>query len=200
VTNAPGGESQSVGAPNAGRDATIGAPGMGADMRVKVPRKAGLSDPSGGQGRGGNEPSEGSLRAKPRADEQERDMRRFTQGERAYDREALGTYTGCGVDRRGRVVKVSVLTRGDPASRLKGRRARTEREVSRGRSTRRECSGGTHARSDSKRAEEGPNESESESVMSLECEQSQMTRRSGRVQGKADDFCGALRRGKEQRR
>lgn len=59
------------------------------------------------------------------------------QGERARDREALVTK----VRRRrsdGRAVKECVLTWGDLALRLKGRRCKPEREVSRGRISRRE--------------------------------------------------------------
>ena len=56
------------------------------------------------------------------------------QGERAGNREALaikGTRRRAG----GRVVKVTTLTWGDLASRLKGRHREVEREVSRGRSS-----------------------------------------------------------------
>lgn len=58
------------------------------------------------------------------------------QGERAKDREALGVKAR---RRRsgGRAVKDGVLTRGDLALRLKGRRREAEREVSRGHSSRR---------------------------------------------------------------
>lgn len=57
-----------------------------------------------------------------------------SQGERANLREALATKGG----RRkpgDRAVKVTTLTWGDLASRLKGRRSEAEREVSRGRSS-----------------------------------------------------------------
>ena len=59
------------------------------------------------------------------------------QGERARDREALVTKVG---RRRsdGRAVKECVLTWGDLALCLKGRQRKLEREVSRGRSSRRE--------------------------------------------------------------
>jgi len=69
------------------------------------------------------------------------------QGERANGREALVTkfrWRRSG----GRAVKECVLTWGDLASRLKGRRCKLEREVSRGRSSWLE------------RADEGPNEKE----------------------------------------
>jgi hypothetical protein len=75
------------------------------------------------------------------------------QGERANDREALVIKArwrrsgGC-------AVKECVLTRGDLALRLKGRRLLPEREVSRGRSS----AGSPSLRRERKR--EGPNESE----------------------------------------
>ena len=63
------------------------------------------------------------------------------QGERASDREALATK---GMRRRSGdcAVKVVVLTWGDLALRLKGRRWKAEREVSRGRSSRVEAGQG----------------------------------------------------------
>jgi hypothetical protein len=69
------------------------------------------------------------------------------QGERANGREALVAnfrWRRSG----GRAVKECVLTWGDLASCLKGRRCKSEREVSRGRS------------SSLERADEGPNEKE----------------------------------------
>ena len=75
------------------------------------------------------------------------------QGERAWNREALVIKArwrrsgGC-------AAKECVLTWGDLALRLKGRRACPEREVSRGRSS----SGSQPTRPERKR--EGPNESE----------------------------------------
>ena len=75
------------------------------------------------------------------------------QGERASNREALVTkarWRRCGDC----AVKVCVLTRGDLALRLKGRRCKPEREVSRGRSS---CKPGP-LRPQGK--SEGPNESE----------------------------------------
>jgi hypothetical protein len=68
------------------------------------------------------------------------------QGERAWNREALVAKArrrksgGC-------AVKECVLTRGDLALRLKGRRGDTEREVSRGHSSR-EAKGRTRRRAD----------------------------------------------------
>ena len=55
------------------------------------------------------------------------------QGERAQYREALVTEVWCRKS-GGRAGKECVLTRGDLASCLKGRRCKSEREVSRGRS------------------------------------------------------------------
>ena len=67
------------------------------------------------------------------------------QGERASDREALATK---GKRRRsgGCAAKVIVDIRGDLALRLKGRRCKPEREVSRGRSSRGAAAGGEEAK------------------------------------------------------
>ncbi len=109
---------------------------------------------------------------------------RASRGERAKDREAPEAKGSCGRS-GGRAAKVSVLTRGDPASRLKGRRAHARRRksaeavVARNRSR---TGGDSPDHPEDFGPREGPNEAESESIMSLRRKSPQMPGQPGRAE------------------
>ena len=93
------------------------------------------------------------------------------QGERARFRKALvvkgqaaSDWTSFGRKSGGRAVKECVLTRGDLVLRLKGRRGDTEREVSRGRSSRWSGTKGQTSRRVDRRAPWQRNASEARSI------------------------------------
>jgi hypothetical protein len=101
--------------------ASFSAPSMGIDLEVKVLPEIGHSNRSEPQGRNREEPSGGSGERNRGPTYRNRIRGGAEQGERAEVREALVTEAR----RRtsgGRAVKVDVLTWGDLASRLKGRR------------------------------------------------------------------------------
>lgn len=94
---------------------------MCAPLEVEVLPEAGHSDRTEAQGRKGDRPSEGSVEGNHGPTYRNRIRGGADQGERATDRKALvakGTRRKSG----GGVVKGCVLTGGDLASRLKGRR------------------------------------------------------------------------------
>jgi len=108
---------------------------MGVLLRVQVPPRADHSERSEAQLRKGDRPWGGSVDRNCEPMDKNRIRGAAKQGERAYNREALVVkakwrrFGGC-------AVKEYVLTWGDLASCLKGRRCESEREVSRGRSSR----------------------------------------------------------------
>ncbi len=101
------------------------APGMGIDLEVEVLPRAGHSERREAQSVGPRGRREGSVERSYGPTNRNRIQGGAGQGERAYGREALVTK----VRQRksgGRAAKVDVLTRGDLASRLKGRRGSQE--------------------------------------------------------------------------
>jgi len=111
------------------------APGMGSDLEVKVLWGAWSQEPRANRKAPRREDgAEGSGERNRGSTYRNRIEGDADQGERANDREALVTK---GKRRRSgdRAGKATVLTRGDLALRLKGRRREAEREVSRGRSS-----------------------------------------------------------------
>ena len=93
---------------------------MGATLEVQVLPKAGHSERSEAQGRKGDRPSEGSVERSRGPTNRNRIRGDADRGERANDREALVTKGG-GVN-PAVVRRRRVLTWGDLALRLKGRR------------------------------------------------------------------------------
>ena len=129
------------------------APSMGALLRVKVPPQVDHDERSEAQLHEGDRVWGGSVERSCEPMNKNRIEGVAEQGERARNRKALVIKAkrrrsgGC-------AAKECVLTRGDLASCLKGRRPMPEREVSRGRSS----AGSQPHRPERKR--EGPNESE----------------------------------------
>ena len=112
-----------------------GAPSMGAILEVQVLPRADHSERSETQLREGDRAWEGSVNRNREPMDKNCIRGVVKQGERARKREALvvkARWRRCG----GCAGKDRVLTWGDLASCLKGRRACPEREVSRGRSSR----------------------------------------------------------------
>ena len=108
---------------------------MGALLWVQVPPQADHSERSEAQLRKGDRPWGGSVERNCEPMDKNRIEGAAEQGERARSREALvvkATWRKSG----GCAGKECVLTWGDLALRLKGRRGNTEREVSRGRISR----------------------------------------------------------------
>jgi hypothetical protein len=118
----------------------MGAPSMGALLRVQVPPQAVHSERSEAQLRKGDRPWGGSVERICEPMNKNRIEGAAEQGERAHNREALvdkakwRRFGGCAVKER-------VLTWGDLALCLKGRRCESEREVSKGRSSRSRAKG-----------------------------------------------------------
>ena len=110
------------------------APGMGALLRVQVPPQVDHSERSEAQLHEGDRVWGGSVERSCEPMNKNRIEGAATQGERARNREALVIKAGW---RRsgGCAAKECVLTRGDLALRLKGRRLMPQREVSRSRSS-----------------------------------------------------------------
>ena len=110
------------------------APGMGALLRVQVPPQVDHSERSEAQLHEDDRVWGGSVERSCEPMNKNRIEGAATQGERARNREALVIKAGW---RRsgGCAAKECVLTRGDLALRLKGRRLMPQREVSRGRSS-----------------------------------------------------------------
>jgi hypothetical protein len=107
----------------------MGAPSMGALLWVKVPPRADHSERSEAQLRKGDQPWEGSVERNCEPMNKNRIEGAAKQGERAHNREALVVKAkwrrsgGC-------AVKECVLTWGDLASCLKGRRKKNRSEKS----------------------------------------------------------------------
>src|SRR5882724_5559146 len=99
---------------------------MGIDMEVKVHPCAGHSERSETQLHEGDRLWEGSVERNCGLTNRHQIRGGTGQGERAYDREAVVTKAR-GRKSGGRAVKVNVLTRGDLALRLKGRRGLQDR-------------------------------------------------------------------------
>ena len=100
---------------------SFSAPSMGIDLEVKVLSEIGHNDRSEPQGRNREGPSGGSGERNRGPTYRNRIRGVAEQGERAEVREALVTEARRRIS-GGRAVKVDVLTWGDLASRLKGRR------------------------------------------------------------------------------
>src|SRR5687768_447058 len=94
---------------------------MGTDLEVKVLSRAGHSEGRETQGRKGDRPSEGSVERTCGPMDKNRIRGAVDRGERAMNREASVT-KGKRRKSGGRAGKVCVLTRGDLALCLKGRR------------------------------------------------------------------------------
>jgi len=120
----------------------LGVPGMGDDLEVRVLLEPGCRDQREAQGADREGGAEGSVERTRESTNRNRIGGAADRGERANDREAPATE---GKRRRSGdcAGKVIVITRGDLASRLKGRRGQeaTEREVSRGHSSRAAAAG-----------------------------------------------------------
>jgi hypothetical protein len=121
----------------------LGAPSMGAILEVQVLPRADHGERSEVQLREGDRAWEGSMKRNPRGDGQEPHMRRCAAGRACQETRSSRGQGGHGVDAAQCAGKDRVLTWGDLALRLKGRRAvGSEREVSRGRSSPREWTKG----------------------------------------------------------
>ena len=121
-------------APGETRGLLVCAPSMGADLEVKVLPQVVHDEGREAQMRSGDRPCGGSVERIREPMNKNWIQGGAVQGERASDREAVMDKGLCRKS-SGCAEKVGVLTWGDLASRLKGRRVHaTEREVSRGHS------------------------------------------------------------------